>query len=736
MRLKIAIAKTATGWTLTYIASDAAFVLAPRELRTDEGTLPLFPEAEAARWNGAAHAAFGTADSAGHTTRSDALKEISLGGADATIRRHLGNYLTEVLLGVHLDAVAQLPANEPLELYLTMAPDEKLQAIPWELLYAGDDPLALARPLAIARIVKNENAGAKWTPFTLPLKVLFVVGQGLDDESIRPGAEYMALVRKIAGDEEDTRVANLNTRILLQATPDEIRSAVADFVPSVVHFICHGDTDGSGATLLLAKKEGDVKTFKNAVRAKVLLEILTYNDQLPSAVVLNACHTAEAAQNPEQKEAYRGYAATLVAGGVPVVVGMAGEVADGACRIFTSEFYQALLNGDSVVMASSRGRRAALLGYLEYRETAEWARPTLFVAEGQACSFAVGDANRKLGPAAAKYVREKQPRSLCGRLDAVIAFESLLGRVLSGQGNRFTLGLGVTESTKQEKDHCPAQYGKTRLLEEMAVRLTLSGIAPVMLWNENDVRKAENALELVLQLADEMNETRTRFGVGQVAKTATLKFVVFNFGGPSDGTPEGDLTAESNALNAVRTRGNEIAAGAVRNLLVNEIESLVSDLASAGISKAAILIDDLDKYEGCVEDLKGMVKEAGLGKGGAIVALLFTFSRYDKANGDLLAEFLRTRGQYVALGPISDDSEHMLAIRQYMLTNRKLPLAFARTREARDYVKDIENAFRAIAEGVPGWWQLIELYATLSVYKNVKMLVSADDDGILQLHGQ
>jgi hypothetical protein len=66
------------------------------------------------------------------------------------------------------------------------------------------------------------------------------------------------------------------------------------------------------------------------------------------AALVNACHTGE----PDSS--YLSFAAGLVRGGVPVAVGMAGEVADGACRIFTREFYRGLINCRNLDIAAPR----------------------------------------------------------------------------------------------------------------------------------------------------------------------------------------------------------------------------------------------------------------------------------------------------------------------------------------------------------------------------------------------
>jgi CHAT domain len=745
MRLAIGITpKPEGGWTLTYKA-DPAMVLAPRELtQCQTGTIrfPIPNTGEASGWEGKTHAAFCTA--ADTITLDEALCQIVLGEADGETRKAFGNYAAAVLLGPHLEALTKLePLSEPIELYLAIRTDDPaMQRLPWELLYGGDEPLAASstRTFAVVRMVESTMPRPVTVPLALPLKVLFVVGHAFNDDSIRPGAEYMALLRRLAGDEQDARVANMNTRLLLQATPEEIKDAVAELNPSVVHFICHGDIVDSKATLLLAKLEGRTKTFGHPILATDLLNLLKEaapGGSLPSAIVLNACHTADAAGSADRKDAYRSFAATLVAGGVPVVLGMAGEVADGACRIFTGELYAALLKGDSLVLGSGRGRRAALRAYSGYRDTCEWARPTLFVAGEEASTLSLDQTRKNLGPAAGKYVRLKDPRAFCGRLECITAFESLLRRVLAKSGNRFSLGFALTAPTEPQADGHEPQYGKTRLLEELAVRLTLAGIAPVMLWNEQSEPKDKptNALQLILKLSDMMNDTRQRFGVSQLEVTGPLKFIIHQFGLAQDGSPEAELSAISDALTVARKRAEEVSLPIMQRLLATELENLVHDLAGEGISHAAVLIDDLNAYEGCIDQLLGMVGETGFGRYGAIVPFLFTYLRNDPSCGKRLTDFLNTRGQYETLGEIGKDEE-LLATRQYLLTNRKLPLAIGSSAAARERLGEVNEMFREIIGGIPSRWEHGELKGAMKVYRKYNVLLDADDEQIVSRYGQ
>lgn len=771
MRLSIDCEPTPTGWTLRYAATGAAIALAERELTRsgDAGEgFPLPPATEAARWDGKPYADL--CGAASPKIIADTLEAIITGDATPDTSARFGNYLTAILLGEHLDELRKLPNGEAVELYIRIrATDGAVQRLPWELMYGGAQPLAAdpQQTIAITRIVTAGGDRAATTPMALPLRVLFVVGQMLDG-AIRPGAEYMALLRRVAGtSDNDVRVTNINSRLLLRATPEELARAVDEFAPAVVHFICHGDYDGEQATLMLTKSENGQKTNAELpVTADALLELLhgelhegRRDAKLPTVVVLNACHTAAA--GADRKNAYRGFAANLVAGGVPVVVGMAGEVADGACRIFTSEFYRALLNGKSVALATARGRRAALLEYQGYQHTIEWARPSLFVASEEESTLPVDMQRAGLAEAATKYLKlaRRSPRALCGRFFGIEMFESLRQRLSAGTGRDFVLGFVVTDSIEKVNGHKP-QYGKTRMLEELAARLSLAAIAPVLVENEQLVSNARNALELTVRLADQMNITRTRFGVAQRKPTAAMKFALDELGIAWNGA-EDDLSAFSKAYKELPARGGAADPEITRQLLAREFSRLVEDLTPAGITHAALLIDDLHVYEGVVQPLLDMVRDEGLGEPGRIVPLLFTYHSRDVAHGATISEFMQKKGySVVTLGrfgpadPLQKGSgpeplkfpdekelpvafqEEILAHRLFLLTRHPQPLAISAMPTDRLNVEKLYRRLCSITEGIPSRWDTDRLQEAIAIYQtDLNVLVKADDEEILKRHG-
>ena len=146
------------------------------------------------------------------------------------------------------------------------------------MMYEADIPFSALRErdVSIARVIKNKKTPKKpkIITLTLPLKVLFVIGRKLDN-ALRPGAEYLGLLRqmKIRFKNSD-RNRHLNIKVLTEATLDELKESVEEFQPSVVHFISHGDEKGR---LLLSKRDEQTNAYFGRTRLLRCCQIIVRN---------------------------------------------------------------------------------------------------------------------------------------------------------------------------------------------------------------------------------------------------------------------------------------------------------------------------------------------------------------------------------------------------------------------------------------------------------------------------
>ena len=283
---------------------------------------------------------------------------------------------------------AQVAAGQPyLELAirgLATADQAAMQALRWEALHDSTgavaaqgaactvDGAARSVPVGIVRLVPSPRAaggqpqdpGLGFRPIDRIPRVLFAIGSRLTDPRVRPGAEFMGIMRHLERDG-----GSIHPRVLQEATRSALVDALATFTPDVVHFIGHGRRFPDGSARLQLHPEPSMKAGEEYVTAERLLAIFGEARHTPMMVLLSACETASGAAAPgdaagdgEDSVNALPFAARLVAGGVPVVVAMAGDISDTASRVFTRALTTAIGAGATLGKALVTGRRAAFYG--------------------------------------------------------------------------------------------------------------------------------------------------------------------------------------------------------------------------------------------------------------------------------------------------------------------------------------------------------------------------------------
>ena len=392
-----------------------------------------------------------------------------------------GRYLFSTLLGqAWWDAVDALAGQEPIELALCwQAGDAVMNRLPWEMMHADQGFLAALPQIAITRRVSGTTATLD--RIASPPRVLFGVGSALDDAAISAGAEYMSLLRRLRhGD------LALKTYLLPQASTATLAAAIAWFEPAVVHLVAHGAASDDKGHLNMADPTDPAKQVE--VYAPNLLGALSANGQrpLPQIVVLNACYTATTDLGQSGEVAFP-LAVELVQAGVPVVVGMAGEVADQACRLFTRRLYEALLLGEDVAQAVAEGRRAGITQGADPRATVDWAFPVLYLSDAVAqpkVEVAVLQQEAAWQRVAAEYATPGFP-AFCDRHnllrwhDLLLTADPAVQRAAAHRAADLQV-LAIHTERSDTPDHAGPRYGRTWLLREFAAKAVRDGHAPVL----------------------------------------------------------------------------------------------------------------------------------------------------------------------------------------------------------------------------------------------------------------
>ncbi len=249
---------------------------------------------------------------------------------------------------VRLRVQLQLDLDNPL-----MAP---LAHLPWELLHhfekrmrvARSETTTLTRYLGIPR-------PTDWKPVAGKIHVLLVLANPHRDLNLT--AERDRIERSIRGAR-----GRLRLTVLEGATFEALKDQLSKEPVHVLHFMGHGDFDGSDGVLVFEPGARDTGRVSGTALGQVL------EGRELRLVVLNACRTAEVARR-EVRDAYAGVAPALVARGVPAVVAMQVPITDQGAVTFADRLYAGLAHGRSLEESVSDGRRD--IGD-------EWAVPVLF----------------------------------------------------------------------------------------------------------------------------------------------------------------------------------------------------------------------------------------------------------------------------------------------------------------------------------------------------------------------
>jgi hypothetical protein len=126
----------------------------------------------------------------------------------------------------------------------------------------------------------------------------------------------------------------------------DLRRALLDVEPNIVHFSGHGKEDG----LLLVDELG----MAACISAEALAGLFSLCSDQVACVILSACYSA-----PQ---------ATAINKHIPYVIGMQKEIKDKAAIEFTVGFYDALGAGRTVADAFEFGRNAVLQMFPDQNE--------------------------------------------------------------------------------------------------------------------------------------------------------------------------------------------------------------------------------------------------------------------------------------------------------------------------------------------------------------------------------
>ena len=566
-----------------------------------------------------------------------------------------------------------------------------MQALRWEALYDGmafvaaQGAAAGTVSVSITRLVGTATGAAKEID-CIP-RVLFAIGSRLTHQDMRPGAEFMGIMRRL-----ERGGGLIHPKILDEATLESLRHETHSFRPDIVHLIGHGRRGLDNQVQLGLRSES--ANDDGFVTAQQLLGAIRDGDRPPAIVILSACKTAASQADASAHVNAMPFAAQLVAGGVPVVVAMAGDIQDTACRVFTRALTSAIGSGVPLGKAVVSGRRAAF--YNRVYDSADWIMPTVFVAEGDLMGIRLF--NTRKAKAARTRIQDlgmhlaQDTSVFCGREEFFPAMDRLLDGVLDAPH-------ALVASTPGEDRH----YGGTRLLRELGARAVRTGVLPILL-GPYDHDPPTSLAGLAGKLHTAIRDTRDALGLDEA----------------------------SSRLEAVGDRVKpEDLASALRADLDQVIQALDPDdpvrCRPDGLPQVVLLCHRVDTWQAAFGGLLNMLGPRGLRGSGRRIPLVMTGAKIDAlATGRDGSRKIPCSAVFLKFGrlPTTDDKD-LLAYQWWLLNPPDGTPAYALRRNAPPVWRDWFRHSLALDPVFPG----ARLYMTAEIDKGY--FISDSDEDLL-----
>ncbi|MGL5081243.1 MAG: CHAT domain-containing protein [Microcoleaceae cyanobacterium] len=263
---------------------------------------------------------------------------------------------------------------------------KQLSSLPWEVLHAGDRPLATGTDVVFSRYQLGTGSilHTHVLPPNQPLRILIAIATPSDQERLELKREVLHLQEELQSDgkrgalhpfERGNGDPAIQLTILEQPDREQLTQTLEQGKYQVFHYAGHSNLSTSGGELYLVnRRTGLTETLSGDDLAGLLV-----NNGVQLAV-LNSCRGAYG--NPvqplgEEDSAALNLAETLVRRGIPGVLAMAERIPDEVALTLTRLLYRNLNQGHPVDLSLSRARQGLISAYGSHQ--LYWALPILYL---------------------------------------------------------------------------------------------------------------------------------------------------------------------------------------------------------------------------------------------------------------------------------------------------------------------------------------------------------------------
>nr|WP_174783586.1 cell division protein HetF [Dolichospermum sp. UHCC 0259] len=264
--------------------------------------------------------------------------------------------------------------------------DTRLARLPWEIMHAGDRPLATGPYITFARYQSGIVPPSRLPTHHLPtspeargIRVLMVISAPTDlvrldllkQEAINLKAELHRQTLKVA--DGNHHLPEIELTVLDQPGREELTQALEQGHYHILHYSGHSNVGGNGGQIyLVSKKTGLTETLSGDDLAGLLV-----NNNIQMAV-FNSCLGAYRARSEVAEDSgERNLTESLVKRGIRSILAMSERIPDEVALTLTQLFYHNLGQGYALDLCVSRVRQGLISAYGS--QQMYWALPILYL---------------------------------------------------------------------------------------------------------------------------------------------------------------------------------------------------------------------------------------------------------------------------------------------------------------------------------------------------------------------
>jgi CHAT domain len=264
--------------------------------------------------------------------------------------------------------------------------DTRLARLPWEVMHAGDRPLATGPYVAFSRFQSGILGASRLRSRNIPspleeggVKVLMVIASPTDQvrldllkqEAVKLQAElHRQILRSV---ESNNHLPEIELALLDQPGREELTQALEQGRYHVLHYSGHSNLGSNGGEIyLVSKRTGLTETLSGDDLAGLLV-----NNNIQMAVFNSCLGAYTATHNASGDTGERNLAESLVKRGLRSVLAMSERIPDEVAVTLTQLFYRNLSQGYPVDLCVSRVRQGLISAYGSHQMY--WALPILYL---------------------------------------------------------------------------------------------------------------------------------------------------------------------------------------------------------------------------------------------------------------------------------------------------------------------------------------------------------------------